>query len=119
MFYSFQFSGTDNKNNKNNILIYRLLYLQMAKTNKKKLTHKLKKITNRSKGSRSVRFTRSKRSTLSSSKKIKAKSNSMDIKGVNPSKSNIILSNLEKKKEGTLSNIHYRYFGLASRASRY
>ena len=81
----------------------------MAKMNKKRFTRKLKKGT-------SAKFTRSKK-TGSSSQKKKSRSKTKDTKN-DVSKSSIILSNLEKKKKGTLSNINYRSFGLAARMSR-
>jgi hypothetical protein len=83
---------------------------KMAKMNKKRFTRKLKKGT-------SAKFTRSKK-TSSSSQKKKYKSKTKDTKNNDVSKSSIILSNLEKKKKGTLSNINYRSFGLAARMSR-
>jgi hypothetical protein len=76
--------------------------------NKKRFTRKLKKGT-------SAKFTRSKKTRSSSKKKTKTNS---DIKDNDVSKSSIILSNLEKKKKGTLSNINYRSFGMAARMSR-
>ena len=87
---------------------------KMAKINKKRLTRKLKKGINMSK-KRSAKYTRSKKTRSSSKKKTKTNS---DIKDNDVSKSSIILDNLEKKKKGTLSNIHYRSFGLAARMSR-
>lgn len=83
---------------------------KMTKMNKKRFTRKLKKGT-------SARFTRSKK-TSSSSQKKKSRSKMNDTKNDDVSKSSIILSNLEKKKKGTLSNINYRSFGLAARMSR-
>jgi len=80
----------------------------MTKMNKKRFTRKLKKGT-------SAKFTRSKKTRSSSKKKTKTNS---DIKDNDVSKSSIILSNLEKKKKGTLSNINYRSFGMAARMSR-
>ena len=109
-------------NKKNNTLIYKFVYPQTAKTekmakmaktakmNKKIFTRKLKK------GS-SAKFTRSKkRSSSSQNKKSKSKTN--NTKNNDVIKSSIILSNLEKKKKGTLSTINYRSFGLATRMSR-
>ncbi len=81
---------------------------KMTKMNKKRFTRKLKKGT-------SAKFTRSKKTRSSSKKKTKTNS---DIKDNDVSKSSIILSNLEKKKKGTLSNINYRSFGMAARMSR-
>ena len=81
----------------------------MAKTHKKGGKRKVVKKAKTTRTMRTMRTTRSHK--RSASKNVKpSHSLSKSSKDDTTHKSNIIISNLEKKKKGTLTNINYRNF---------